>query len=302
MESVEENVAAIVNPVAGRKRGARLRDTAIDELKRLFPGIELHRTEAPGHGTELARRLRDSSLIIAVGGDGTVREVSAGLIGARAALAVIPTGSGNDFNRTVGIPTSMQQACRVARDGTVRWIDVVQLTAETAREQHRTTFANAAGFGFDARVAAETKKLRRLRGLALYGTAVFKAVRSYTCPRVRIRIDDRDWTQHVLLLAVANGRYYGGGMKIAPDAEPDDGQFDICIIDEVGKLKLISCLPSLIRGTHGSLKEVSFHRSSTLDLEFQDPVPVQVDGDLLDVAGARRFRLELLPRALAVKT
>ena len=298
---MKRNVVAIVNPVAGRGQGDRLRETALVELERLFPGIETHTTRSPDHATEIARELRNLDLVVAVGGDGTVREVANGLTGAAACLAIIPTGSGNDFNRTIGIPVDVHEACRVAATGATREIDFVRVLAQTADGTRESGFANAAGFGFDALVVAETRKSRRLRGLALYGSAVFRAVRDYDCPRVVIRTTENEWEQRILLLAAANGRFYGGGMAIAPDARPDDGQLDICVIDEVGRLKVIRYLPSLVRGTHGGIDEVTFYRSPTLELRFADPVSFQLDGDLPDWGDVRTFRLEVLPRTLKVR-
>ncbi len=294
------SVAAIVNPVAGRRHGDRLRETALAELDRLFPGIEVRITRSPGDATALARDLRDSTLVVAVGGDGTTREVADGLAGADASLAVVPVGSGNDFCRTLGIPVDVHEACRVAAAARTREIDFVRLLARVPGGTRQSGFVNAAGFGFDARVVAETRKSRRLRGLALYGSAVFRAVRDYDCPRVVIRTAQREWQQRILLLAAANGRFYGGGMAIAPEAEPDDGQLDVCIIDEVGRFKVVRYLPRLVRGTHGGIEEVTFVRTPTLELEFVDPVVFQLDGDLPGWDDARKFRLEVLPRALKV--
>jgi YegS/Rv2252/BmrU family lipid kinase len=288
---------AIVNPVAGRGRGAKLRAQARAALDRLVPGIEFVETERPGHATGLSRAARDRPLVVAVGGDGTVREVAAGLAGSAAELAVIPAGSGNDFDKNLGIPSDVEAACRLAAECPARPIDLVRVTAGDRTE----VYANAAGFGFDARVIHEARKLKRLRGMPLYLVAVLLAVRDFDCPAVRITVEGRSWQQPVLLIAAANGRCYGGGMKVAPDARPDDGRLDICVIDAVGRLRILRCLPELIRGTHGTLPEVAFHRSPALELEFEGPVPVQLDGDLLDWPEARRFRLEVLPAALRVR-
>jgi diacylglycerol kinase (ATP) len=299
---MDHPAVAIINPVAGRQHGVRLREQALPGLRRLFPGLREIITEAPGQATALAREARAAGLVIAVGGDGTVREVAAGLAGSDCELAVIPVGSGNDFDRNVGIPREVEAACRVARSGSARPIDLVRLTARSGAGDSEWLFANAAGFGFDALVIEQARRFRRLRGMPLYLAAVLRAVRSYSCPPVRITAAGRTWEQRVLLLAATNGRCYGGGMKIAPEAEPDDGLLEVCVIDAVGRLTVMRDLPRFVRGTHVTLPEVTMLRAPRLDLEFIEPCPLQLDGDLVDLAGLRRFTLEVLPGALKVRT
>ncbi|MFO7676492.1 MAG: diacylglycerol kinase family lipid kinase [bacterium] len=288
---------AVINPVAGRARGAKLRARARAELARLIPGIEFVESERPGHATDLARAARGRGLVVAVGGDGTAREVAAGLAGSDTELAAVPVGSGNDFCRNLGIPPDVAAACRLAAECPARPIDLGRLESGG----RVAAFANAAGFGFDARVIVEARRLRHLRGMPLYLAAVLLAVRDFDCPRCRLAAGAQTIEQPVLLVAAANGPCYGGGMKVAPDAALDDGLFDLCVIAAVGRLRILRCLPELVRGTHGSLPEVRFLRAAELALEFDGPVPVQLDGDLLDWPDARRFRLEILPRALRVR-
>ncbi len=292
------DVVAIVNPVAGRKRGIALRTKALPELTRVFPGIKLIETQAPGHATALARDHARADLVIAVGGDGTFREVASGLLGADAAMAIVPTGSGNDFPKTVGIPDNAIEACRAARDGLTRHIDVARLQVEHNDAVEARHFINAAGFGFDARVVAETRKSKRLSGLPLYMSAVFRAIRDNRALSMHLRVDNREWNKPVLLVAIANGRYYGGGMRIAPEAEPDDGRLDICIIDAIPRRTIVRRLPDIVRGTHVKLKEVTMLRAARLDLEFDASPDAQLDGDLLNVAGSRKFTIEVLPGTL----
>jgi YegS/Rv2252/BmrU family lipid kinase len=293
---------AIVNPVAGRAHGARMREQALPELRRLVPGLKVVESSAPGHATELARQHAGAGLVVAVGGDGTVREVAAGLVGNSAELAVVPAGSGNDFNKTVGIPRDVLEACQVAANGAARPVDLARLTASGEGEPRSWVYANAAGFGFDALVIAEARKSTRLRGMPLYLSAVFRAVRNYDCPPVEITVNDRTWRQNVLLLAAANGHCYGGGMRIAPEAKPNDGLLEICVIEAVGRLKVMRYLPKLVKGTHVSLDEVTMLRAPSLELAFDDPVLLQLDGDLVDASRYCRFRIESLPAALRIRT
>jgi len=290
---------AVINPVAGRGPGAKLRAQARAELARLIPGLAFIETDRPGHATELARGAR-GRLLVAVGGDGTAREVAAGLAGRADApeLALIPVGSGNDLARNLGIPADIPAAVLLAARGRARPMDAVRLGSG----DRVAVFANAAGFGFDARVIQQARRLRRLRGMPLYLTAVLLAVRDFDCPRTRLTVGGETVEQRILLIAAANGRCYGGGMKVAPEARPDDGRLEVCVIAAVGRLRILRCLPELVRGTHGAMPEVRFLSGPALELEFEDDVPVQLDGDLLDWPRARRFRLDIIPGALRVRT
>jgi YegS/Rv2252/BmrU family lipid kinase len=310
-------VIAIVNPVAGRARGAKLRARAAAELTRLFPDITFFESNAPGHATVLAQEARDAELVIAVGGDGTVREVASGLLAANSqpatrnsSLAVIPVGSCNDFLKTIGVPSDVIEACRVAKEGRVWAIDVVRVEMAGEGSSQQTHFINAAGFGFDATVTAEAHKSKHLRGLPLYLIAIIRTLRTLECPLVRIRAgalssalpaSQYETEQRVLMIAAANGRYYGGGMKVAPEAQPDDGLIEVCIADSMGRLSALRKLPRFVAGTHVTLKEVRMLRTPELELQFLEPVLLELDGDLLMPQPFSRFRLTVLPKAINLR-
>ena len=262
-------VVSIINPAAGKARGAKLRARALEELMRIYPESIFLYTNGPGHATELARDAKDAELIVAVGGDGTIREVICGLLsatgpldhwttGSHPLLAVIPVGSCNDLPRNVGIPADVAEACRVARAGDTRPIDVVHVEMSDHGETQQTYFANAAGFGFDAQVTTEAQKSKYLRGMLLYLVATIRTLSHLKCPLVRIRAGElssalpaSQYTaeQRVLMVAAANGQYYGGGLKVAPDALPDDGLIDVCIGWEMGWWSTLKKLPRFVAGT-----------------------------------------------------
>ncbi|MCX6843381.1 MAG: diacylglycerol kinase family lipid kinase [candidate division WOR-3 bacterium] len=305
-------VVAVVNPVAGKARGARLRAQAAAELMRLFPDMTFVESNAPGHASVLAQGARDAELIIAIGGDGTVREVVSGLMSATGPLdsltprpfpllAVVPVGSCNDLSRNVGIPADVIEACRAAREGKARPIDVIRVEMSDEATSRQTYFINAAGFGFDAAVTAEAHKSKHLRGLPLYLVAIIRTLRNLECPLVRIRAGAFEAEQRVLMIAAANGRYYGGGMKVAPEAKPDDGLIEVCIADSMGRLSALRKLPRFVAGTHVTLKEVRMLHTPELELEFLEPVQVEFDGDLLVPQPFSRFRLTALPKAINLR-
>jgi diacylglycerol kinase (ATP) len=303
-------VVSIVNPIAGKAKGAKLRAKAVEELRRLFPDIAFFESTAPGHATVLAQAAKDAELLIAVGGDGTVREVVCGLMPStgilesstpRPLLAVIPVGSCNDLPRNVGIPADVIEACRVAKEGRARPIDVIRVEMSDDSSTQQTYFANAAGFGFDAMVTTEAQKSKRLRGMLLYLVAIVRTLRHLECPLVRIRAGDFAAEQRVLMIAAANGQYYGGGLKVAPEARPDDGLIDVCIGWEMGWWSTLKKLPRFVAGTHVKLKEVRMLRVPELELEFLEPVQVELDGDVLVPQPFSRFRLTALPKAISIR-
>jgi len=330
-------VVSIVNPVAGKAKGAKLRAKAIEELRRLFPDITFFDSTARGHATLLTQAARDAELIIAVGGDGTVREVVSGLMpanpdittkaqrhketgaatGARPdsepdlvssclgvktpVLAVIPVGSCNDLARNVGIPSDVMEACRVAKEGRTSPIDVIRVEMSNQSSTRQTYYANAAGFGFDAMVTTEAQKSKHLRGMLLYLVAIIRTLRHLECPLVRIRAGEFESEQRVLMIAAANGQYYGGGLKVAPDALPDDGLIEVCIGWEMGWWSTLKKLPRFVAGTHVALREVRMLRVPELALEFLEPVQVELDGDVLVPQPFRRFRLTALPQAIRIR-
>jgi diacylglycerol kinase (ATP) len=305
-------VVCIVNPVAGKARGARLRARALEELLRTFPDCTFLYTKGPDDATELARSAVDVELLVAVGGDGTVREIVSGLISSTGPLdhwttrslpllAVIPVGSCNDLPRNVGIPSDVAEACRIARDGSTRPIDVIRVEMSEGGNTRPTYFANAAGFGFDAVVTSEAQKLTYLRGMVLYLAAIVRTLSHLECPLVRIRAGEFSAERRVLMIAAANGRYYGGGLKVAPEARPDDGLIDVCIGWEMGWWSTLKKLPRFVAGTHVALKEVKMLRGPELELEFLESVQVELDGDVLTPQPFRRFRLTVLPKAINIR-
>jgi YegS/Rv2252/BmrU family lipid kinase len=299
---VVTSAVAIFNPAAGRGLGGRLEERISAKLRSHFPQLRTVRTGGPGDAIDLARAAADEAgLVIAVGGDGTVREVASGLVGTRAELAVVPVGSGNDLLKTLGCRAGVAESCRRARFGRPRLIDVNRVTICDDAGTRELCSANAAGFGFDAAVVTEATKLRWLRGLPLYAVAVYRAVIDLRCPMARITAGGKTWEQRILLLAATNGKFYGGGMRIAPDAELDDGMMEVCLIEAVSRFFVMRKLPDLVAGTHVTMRQARMLRLRDVEIEFLEPAPFQLDGDVLSASGLPRFRLEVLPRALTVR-
>jgi diacylglycerol kinase (ATP) len=180
-------------------------------------------------------------------------------------------------------------------------VDAVRVELSGPAGTSERHYINVAGFGFDAMVVTEARRSRHLRGLALYVNAVFRAVRDYHCPQVRLKAGGEEWEQGILLLAAANGRIYGGGMRIAPEAKPDDGLLDVCIAAPMNRPEILRALPRLVAGTHVTMKKVRMMRVPDIELELLNQAPVQLDGDVIDTSGYTTFRMSIVPGAVRVR-
>jgi len=301
----------IVNPNSqGGKLGKRWAELA-DTLGRRFPFDEV-RTEGPGDATRLAREaLRGGAeRVIAIGGDGTINEVvndffddAGAAIAPDATFGLIPFGTGGDFRRTMQIPREIVDAAEVIAAGHRRQIDVGRLTYTTPTgERAQRMFVNIASFGVsgvvDRLVNESGKKLGGRLGFAL---APARATWTYTNQRVQLVFDGTDRVEATInTVAVANGRYFGGAMMIAPDAEPDDGQFDVVAMGDFRFRDLLTSGRRIYKGTHLTMDKVTCRRARVVEAEPVDPgaiVELDVDGE---APGRLPARFEIVPRALWV--
>ena len=287
----------LVNPTAGSGRGARVVPWLRQRLA--SGGAELHVTDDPAQSEALAAEAaeRGCERVIAVGGDGTVQAVVNGLLGAGrdVEMAVMPIGSGNDLARSIGLPTDMAASWAVATGPTTRRIDVARARNGDGRERW---FASAGGVGFDAQVAAAMASRRGWQaGRAGYLLTTLTELRRFTNQRVRLTLDGEVLERQVLFVAVANGAYYGGGMRIAPDAEADDGLLDVCVVGNISRLTAIREMPNLYRGTHVRNRAVSMHVARSLTVEGDAETRVHLDGEPF---GGLPLEVVLHPAALAV--
>jgi len=242
-----------------------------------------------------------ASLLVVVGGDGTVNEVANGVAENDAVeLAVIPRGTGWDFVRTYGIPHKLDDAIAVARDGTARTIDLGRGSFRTwAGEESAAFFANVASVGMSgaiARRANETTKA--LGGKTSYLWATFAVFARWRVSELRVSVGDEIRRGPMHDVVIANGRYFGGGMMICPEAAPDDGLFDVLLIRDLTKRDLLFTLPKTYRGKHLPHPKAEVLRGSVVEVEAEEPVPIQLDGEQ---PGTTPARFELAPRALRVR-
>jgi YegS/Rv2252/BmrU family lipid kinase len=298
----------VVNPASdGGKTGREWPQIATEARWR---GLEVaeRMTEGPGHATELVRdALRaGEEFIVAVGGDGTVNEVVNGFcdpegtpIAADARLGVIERGTGCDFIRTHGIPKKATDAVSLLVEGSSRRIDLgrARYTSHAGTDEVRM-FANAASCGMTGDVAARANRgSNRFGGTAgfLYATAA--AFVGWSNVPFEIELDGSRRSVVANNVICANGRYLGGGMKLTPDAAPDDGLLDVLVIGDVGKLDLALNVGRLYRGTIARHKKVSALRAARIACTPERPLPVEVDGEQ---PGVTPVVFDVVPSAVAL--
>jgi YegS/Rv2252/BmrU family lipid kinase len=250
-------------------------------------------SERRGHLGELAREaaLAGAELLVIVGGDGSVNEVANGLAGVTAPpeVAVIPRGTGWDFVRTFGIPRPIDDAVRVALSGASRTIDLGRVTYRSwdGRETG-ATFANVASAGMSGAIAQRANETTKaLGGKASYLLATLRVFAGWSASEVTLTVGDETRTAPMFDVVVANGRYFGGGMQMCPDAEPDDGLFDVVTIGDVTKRDLVQTMPKIYRGTHLPHPKAELLRGATVTIESRDALPIQLDGEQPGTTPAR---------------
>ncbi len=294
----------ILNPVAGRGRGARVEPELRRYLEAEGLDFDLVRTVRGGHAAELAEQAVHDGFesVVAAGGDGTMHEVVNGLMsasgGAEAGtLGIIPIGSGGDFAYTVGVPTDLRAACHRLAHGQVRVVDVGRVTVSGQGTRY---FDNTVGIGFDGVVTVEALKVKWLRGLALYLPVVLKTVfLSLKVPHATIDYDGQKMVLPALMITVANGPREGGGFLVAPQAQPDDGIFDLCIAAEVSRLVILGLIPHFIQGTHVDREPITMARARRVTISSPDDLVAHVDGEVLCTEG-HQIECEILPQRLRV--
>lgn len=287
----------ILNPASDSGRAAKLRRTL---EKALLGGRgELALTTGPGHATQLAEQAaREGRSVVVVGGDGVIHEAAGGVIasGVSVPFGVVPAGNGNDFALHVAnAPRDLAQALDLALNGPIERVDVGVVNGNY--------FVNAISVGLDANVSFTSEGLKPywLKGQALYMTAALTELLFHydRCPTLTVQCDDGPPMRKLFaLVAMSIGPTYGGGFWINPNADPQDGLFDVCLFTKPPLLRALRLLPVVEQGKHIGQPEITIVRCSRLTLEADHPVNAQYDGEL---ARASRFEVSLLPGALSLR-
>lgn len=271
----------IVNPVSGRGKALKvsLGIKKICEEEKL--DYEIHYTNGPKDATRIAKKVKGSkNIIYSVGGDGTLNEVLNGVIGTKNMLAVIPAGSGNDFYRTLS-----------KMDDEMPLIDVGKVNGKY--------FLNVVSIGIDAEVAknAEVMKKFKVPTSQIYNASIVYTFFKYKFKDIEFSVDNTRSKNKCTILTICNGKMYGGGYKIAPEALLSDGYFDVYIVDKISKPTLPFLLGKLKKGTHESLKEVHKSKATKIKFKCDYDLVCNVDGEIMI---DRKFNIKILPKSLLI--
>ena len=295
----------IGNPRAGRGGVQRRWDELLERLERAGLAPTGRLTRAPGHATELARRARAEgrALVVAVGGDGTVHEVVNGLLadGDEApvpVLGVVPGGSGCDYARTFGLPADLEAAvANLASTMPPRLVDVGQVRCQGPDGPHRRMFVNVAEVGIGADVARRASGLPRCLGAGRYVVSFVLTLAGHRHGHASVEAGSERYDGPLTNLVVAIGQYFGGGMRIAPAADPGDGDFEVQV--QFGsKLDYALAMPKVFRGTHLPHPRVLEWRGAQVHISSEPAIRLEADGELL---GTTPATFGLLPAALRLK-
>jgi YegS/Rv2252/BmrU family lipid kinase len=312
------HTVVIVNPQAGGGSLGRRWVEVAETLRRTLGSFDDARTEGPGDATRIAAEAvaGGADTVVAIGGDGTINEVVNGFFDSdgaplgepgRCALGIIPFGTGGDFRKTTRLPKDLESAAAVISDRRIQTIDAGRLsyTPHDAGDGVTETrmFANIASFGLSGLVdEMVNQSSKRLGGRLSFMLATARAGLRYENQRVSLRFDDHPEAVDMTIstVAVANGRYFGGGMKVAPDAELDDGYFDVVAIGDMSTMDFVLHGHKLYRGTHLGHPKISCRRAKSVSAEplgGGDPVRLDVDGE---TPGRLPARFDMVASALAL--
>jgi YegS/Rv2252/BmrU family lipid kinase len=283
-------LAVLVNPSSGGGRTKALLPRFGDELDKRHLAFRVESTRSAEHAVDLALRAADAGeLPVVMSGDGLVGIVGGALAGGDVPLGIFPAGRGNDLARVLDIPSEPAGAVSVIASWQARTIDVGEANGQR--------FLGIASVGFDSecnRIANETKLIK---GRFVYAYSVPRALIAWKPARFTLRIGEENMRFSGWSVAAANSSTFGGGMRVAPDASLDDGEFDIVMVGETGKLRYLSNLPKVFKGTHVDNEEVRIVRARSFELSASRPFAVYADGEHLTDLPAS---LRVLPRALSV--
>jgi diacylglycerol kinase (ATP) len=270
------HLKVIYNPTAGRGKARRWVREVEEYLRGRGARVDCEPTTGPD---DLVRIAAESSRagydrVVVCGGDGTLNLAVREFDLAKGTLALIPTGSGDDFARVAGIPRHVRRACDVALDGRIREVDVALANG--------LRYLGVAGLGFDSEVADfANRNVKFLRGSAVYLYAIFRVLPRFTPRPVRIRTENGTRSEEIMFAAVGNTRQYGGGIRITPDAVIDDGLLDLCLVHRTTRAQLLKTLPLAYTGAHVKSPFVEMGRGREFHFESEQAMAVYADGEPL---------------------
>ncbi|GFN37162.1 diacylglycerol/lipid kinase family protein [Tepidimicrobium xylanilyticum] len=284
-----DRILYIVNPVAGGGRTKKLIPIIDGHMKGREIDYDIVLTNKPGDAVHISKESlkRGYNKIVAVGGDGTVNEVALGILEyGQGVLGIIPSGTGNDLARTLNIPSNLGEAIEVIIKGSNKKIDVGIV--------NDNVFLNIASIGFDSEVVVTTEKIKkRLKSRFAYVLSIFLTLINFKDIKMRLEIDNISYDKDIFLIAVGNGKYYGGGVQILPMAVIEDGFFHVCLVNKISKLKLLFLLPTIINGSHIKQKKyVEIFKAKSVKVITKSKTYLNIDGEVKDIDNEILFTIK----------
>lgn len=269
----------IINPASGKTDYDKIKENIIKTLEN--EEYEIYETKAPKEATEIASRFKneENTIVYTVGGDGTLNEVVNGIAEGKCKLGIIPTGSGNDFYRTL----------KEAQTENVR-LDLGKVNGRY--------FINIASVGMDAETCNNANKIKsKIKLQSSYYLALIHTFLTFKSKSLKLKIDKNVYAGDYIIAAICNGKYYGGGFKIAPVASFDDNQFDIYLVSKAGKLKLIKILLALLKSEHEKYNEVRKYTGKNITITSENNLIVNIDGE---ITISKNIEIEMIEDALII--
>lgn len=306
MTKINTKTLFIINPMAGNGAAGRKR-YEIDALaEKFFSEHQTLLTDGPGKATEYARRALEAGVrkLVCVGGDGTLNEVINGLLSVkvekkrRPKLGYLPVGTGSDLARTTGITENLENGIRNIANKDGKWVDIGRATfVDHDGETTRRYFINVLSFALGGEVAGRVNRSSKaLGGFMSFLWQTLASLFSFEKPLIRLKIDDKvDEKKVCWHVAVANGQYHGGGMRIAPDAKVDDGRLRVTVVGDLSLPEVLLNLPNLYNGNIYSVNKVSRFSGKKIEAGSKGKVLIDLDGEQV---GRLPVRAEILPLAL----
>ncbi len=299
-------VKFIVNPLAGNGRTLKILKKVKNFVERMRLKLDVHFTKYPFHGSKLVNEMDidDGETIVVIGGDGTIHDVANGILlnDLDVTLGMISCGTGNDIVQNLNIPRNPVEAMKTILNGSITRMDVGQIALSNNSTRY---FLATTSFGFDAEVAVKSNtKSKWLPGGMNYIKEMLLALKNLRKFGVKIKIDGKKVPQEEFIaVAIGNGKWYGGGVKVCPEASVTDGLLDITLIKPTSRFEVIKSFHLLKTGRHQSHPCVEMYRAKKIDLEFMDSHYGQADGEQMTSKGIMdgHVTIKIMEKKLPVK-
>ncbi|HSH37082.1 diacylglycerol kinase family protein [Schnuerera sp.] len=284
-----DKILFIINPIAGGGRAEQIAPMIEKLMKDIKIDYNIVFTKKPKDAIKISKEglNKGYNKIVAVGGDGTVNEVALGILeSGKGTLGIIPSGTGNDLARTLNIPFNLEEAISVITKGANKKIDVGVV--------NKDLFLNIASIGFDSEVVKNTEKIKqKIKSSIAYFISVIITLFNFKHLNIKLEIDNTLVDKNIFLVAVGNGKYYGGGLKILPMALIEDGYFHVCVVNKMSKLKLLILLPTILKGKHIKYKKyVEIFKAKKVKIITENKTYLNIDGEVKNIENETLFTIK----------